>query len=60
MLDSGAKIEALDNNGQTVLCYATETGHANVMELLIQKNANIKAEDDWVRLHFLILPRKGI
>ncbi|THW54470.1 hypothetical protein D6D19_10716, partial [Aureobasidium pullulans] len=39
-LDLGAKVDATDKYGETALHYAAEAGHLDIVEILIQANAD--------------------
>ena len=45
-LDSGANIEAMDNNDCTSLVNASYHGHTDVVRELLARGANVNAEDD--------------
>eukprot|EP00757_Euglenozoa_sp_SAG-D1_P019953 gene19953-7061_t len=44
LLQAGADIEAKDQHGWTVLMHACTNGHYNVVEMLLQAGAYIKAK----------------
>lgn len=53
LLDSGANIEARDGSDrQTALVFAANRGHIDIVRMLVNKKANINAQDDkgWTAL----------
>jgi ankyrin repeat protein len=57
IMDAGANIDAVNNNGETALIVASKLGHAKVCRLLIQKGArcDIRANDGNTALNFSII-----
>jgi ankyrin repeat protein len=45
LIETGANIEAQDNEGSTALIEATWKGREEAMQLLLEKRANIEAQD---------------
>ena len=41
LLQSGADVNAVNNDGQSSLMYASKNGHVKIIELLLQSGANI-------------------
>ncbi len=53
LLDLGAEVDAKDKNGRTPLHFAVETGHRELVDLLVAKGADVrtKAADGTTLLH---------
>lgn len=45
LLELGAKIDAIDNNKDNALHYASFYGHSNIAKILVEKDANINAKN---------------
>jgi ankyrin repeat protein len=48
LLQHGAQVEALDNDGRSALIYAARAGDLETVQLLVEANASVKTRD---RLH---------
>lgn len=47
LLDNGADVHAVDQDGTTALMLAASEGHADAVRLLLEKGADVHAADKW-------------
>jgi len=49
LVESGADVNSMTNRGDTALHYAAQQGNAEIVKLLIEKNANVNVEEEGQR-----------
>lgn len=62
-IEGGVSVNVKDSEGRTPLHWAVDRGHANVVELLVSKDADVNAKDDegQTPLHYAVVcDREGI
>ena len=49
LIEKGADVNAVEEDGWTALMIAAGNGHKEVCQLLIEKGADVNAVDEWGR-----------
>jgi ankyrin repeat protein len=47
LIDRGADLDDVDNDGKSALMMAAERGHDEIIQILIDAGANVNAADKW-------------